>query len=76
MHVRCADQDSRALIAGAKRAKVWLSSTDGLPAIALAGSLPEITAPVILDATTQPGFAGAPIIELNGAGAGTARTGS
>src|SRR5688500_10596152 len=28
--------------------------------------LPEITDPVTIDGTTQPGFAGAPLIELNG----------
>src|SRR5688572_14336120 len=30
-------------------------------------SLPSITAPVILDATTQPGYAGTPVIRLAGA---------
>jgi len=29
-------------------------------------SLPTITDPVVIDGTTQPGFAGSPIIELNG----------
>ena len=28
--------------------------------------LPEITDPVVIDGTTQPGFAGTPLIELNG----------
>ena len=32
--------------------------------------LPIVTDPVIIDATTQPGFTGSPIIELNGASAG------
>jgi len=32
--------------------------------------LPNVTDPVIIDATTQPGFAGTPVIELNGASAG------
>jgi CSLREA domain-containing protein len=44
----------------------------GLQTISPISSLPDITAPVTIDATTQPGFAGAPIIELSGAGAGTA----
>ena len=35
-------------------------------------SLPTITDPVVLDATTQPGYAGTPLIELSGADAGTA----
>ena len=29
-------------------------------------ALPEITDPVVIDGTTQPGFAGSPLIELNG----------
>ncbi len=33
-----------------------------------ASDLPTITQPVIIDATTQPGFAGSPIVELSGAG--------
>ena len=32
--------------------------------------LPAITAPVIIDGTTQPGYSGTPLIELDGAGAG------
>jgi CSLREA domain-containing protein len=44
----------------------------GLQTISPISSLPDITAPVTIDATTQPGFAGAPIIELSGASAGTA----
>ncbi len=35
-------------------------------------ALPTITDPVIIDATTQPGYSGTPIIELNGASAGSA----
>jgi hypothetical protein len=34
------------------------------------GGLPSITSPVILDGTTQPGFAGSPLIELDGTNAG------
>jgi hypothetical protein len=33
-----------------------------------ATALPTITSPVLLDGTTQPGFAGAPIIEIDGTG--------
>ncbi len=43
---------------------------DGVHTIALASALPTITQPVILDGTTQPGFAGSPLIELDGRGAG------
>jgi len=35
-------------------------------------ALPPVTDPVVIDGTTQPGFAGSPIIELNGQSAGTA----
>src|SRR6185436_6961472 len=41
----------------------------GAQTINLSSALPVITAPVIIDGTTQPGYAGAPLIELNGAGA-------
>src|SRR5581483_3289215 len=36
----------------------------GVQVIHPATALPDVTAPVVLDATTQPGFAGAPIIIL------------
>ncbi len=36
--------------------------------ISLLGALPGIIDPVIIDGTTQPGFAGTPLIVLNGAG--------
>ncbi len=42
----------------------------GVQTIAPASPLPTITDPVIIDGTTQPGSAGTPIIELNGASAG------
>ena len=38
----------------------------GVHTIDLLISLPEITDPVVIDATTQPGYAGGPLIELNG----------
>jgi parallel beta-helix repeat protein len=41
--------------------------------IAPAAELPLITDPVVIDGTTQPGFAGAPLIELSGLSAGPAR---
>jgi parallel beta-helix repeat protein len=44
----------------------------GTHTIALASALPVITDPVTLDATTQPGYAGVPLIRLDGAGAGSA----
>jgi CSLREA domain-containing protein len=42
----------------------------GASTIDLVQPLPEITGSVTLDATTQPGYAGTPIVELNGSGAG------
>jgi titin len=39
--------------------------------INLASALPQITDPVVIDGTTQGGFVGTPLIEINGAGGGT-----
>ncbi len=47
---------------------------DGLT-ITPTNALPTIVEPVEIDGSTQPGFAGAPIIELNGASAGAAADG-
>lgn len=41
----------------------------GPQTITLASSLPNLSQPVFLDATSQPGFAGQPIIEINGTSA-------
>jgi hypothetical protein len=38
----------------------------GVKVIALLVSLPEITDPIVIDGTTQPGYAGSPLIELDG----------
>jgi hypothetical protein len=43
----------------------------GPQTINLASPLPTITDPVILDGTSQPGYAGTPLIEINGANAGS-----
>jgi len=40
----------------------------GVQTINVTSPLPQITQPVIIDATTQPGYAGTPLIQLNGAG--------
>ncbi|HEX2907336.1 MAG TPA: choice-of-anchor Q domain-containing protein [Phototrophicaceae bacterium] len=40
--------------------------------LVLTSALPAISQPVIIDATTNPDFAGTPLIELNGTGLGTA----
>jgi parallel beta-helix repeat protein len=40
-----------------------------------ASALPAITDPVVIDATTEPGYAGKPLIELNGASSGSGTIG-
>jgi titin len=47
----------------------------GAQTIAPASALPTITVPVVLDATQQPGFAGHPLIELDGSNAGSGANG-
>jgi hypothetical protein len=47
----------------------------GAQTISLGSALPTISDPVTIDGTTQPGFAGSPIIELNGSGAGAGAAG-
>jgi hypothetical protein len=42
----------------------------GVETIALASPLPGITSPVLIDGTTQPGYTGAPLIAVVGAGPG------
>jgi len=64
--------------AGSLRAAIASANTDaaadlitfhigsGLQTIRPATALPTITQPVVLDATTQPGYAGSPLIEIDG----------
>jgi MBG domain (YGX type)/Bacterial Ig-like domain (group 3) len=47
----------------------------GAKTITLLSPLPAITDPVVINAATQPGFTGAPIVEINGAGAGAGANG-
>jgi CSLREA domain-containing protein/uncharacterized repeat protein (TIGR01451 family) len=47
----------------------------GPQTLTLSSALPTITSGTTLDATTQPGYAGSPIIELNGASSGASVTG-
>src|SRR5205814_1286341 len=47
----------------------------GVQTISLTTPLPPITQQVIIDGTTQPGYAGSPLIELNGAAAGAGADG-
>ncbi len=44
----------------------------GVHTIRVISALPQISDPVVLDATTQPGYAGKPVIELDGSLAGNA----
>ena len=44
----------------------------GAKTISPTSALPSVTGPTVIDATTQPGFAGKPLIELSGAKAGGA----
>ncbi|MEO6064924.1 MAG: right-handed parallel beta-helix repeat-containing protein, partial [Lysobacterales bacterium] len=47
----------------------------GVKSIALLSPLPDIGTTMTLDGTTQPGYAGTPLIELNGSGAGAGANG-
>jgi titin len=49
---------------------VQFSIGTGVQRIYLNSALPEVTDPIVLDATTQPGYGGAPLILLNGSNAG------
>ncbi|HJR58889.1 MAG TPA: lectin-like protein [Vicinamibacterales bacterium] len=48
----------------------FLIAPGGPQTINVGSALPAITSPVVIDGTTQPGFADAPIIVLNGGGIG------
>ena len=47
----------------------------GVQTIAPTSALPQITQPMTIDATSQPGYAGSPLIQINGTGAGTGSDG-
>ncbi len=47
----------------------------GAQTISLLSALPNITVPVNIDGTTQPGYTGAPLIDLDGTGAGSSANG-
>jgi hypothetical protein len=47
----------------------------GVATIAMDRTLPDVTAPLVIDAWAQPGWTAAPVIELNGAGAGASVSG-
>src|SRR6266567_8549025 len=54
---------------------IAFSIGSGPQTIAPLSPLPTITDPVIIDGTTQPGYAGAPLIEISGANAGSGADG-
>jgi len=57
-------------------ARISFNILGGSPqTIAPLSALPDITAPVTIDGTTQPGYAGTPIIELNGEAIGATADG-
>ncbi len=56
-------------------ATIALAIGTGQQTIDLLSPLPAITAPVTIDGTTQPGYSGVPLIELDGAGAGDGSNG-
>jgi CSLREA domain-containing protein len=55
----------------ANKDTILFNIDSGPQTITPGSSLPSLTTPVYLDATSQPGFAGQPIIEISGATAGT-----
>ena len=50
-------------------------SGSGVHTISVTSELPRITDPVVIDGTSQPGFSGIPIVELDGSGAGPSSNG-
>ena len=64
---RAALQEANALIGSDT---IEFSVGTGVVTLTPASALPFVTAPVIIDGTTQPGFSGTPIIELDGTSAG------
>src|SRR5262245_19056559 len=54
---------------------IQFSIGTGAKVLTPTAALPAVTDPVVLDATTQPGYAGVPIIELTGGSAGAGVTG-
>ena len=56
--------------AGPGTDSITFSIGSGTQTITPSSALPTVTDPLIIDGTTQPGFAGSPIIELDGTNAG------
>ena len=66
-------------IASRAQRRARMSSSSAFPAdahsINVFSPLPSITSPVVIDGTSQPGYAGRPLIELNGNNAGSQANG-
>ena len=65
---RCAKPSSMQTLSVGTDTIVFNIPGSGVKVISLLTALPEITDPVVIDATTQPGYAGTPLIELDGTG--------
>lgn len=61
--------------AGSGADTINFSISSGHQQIIPTSAMPPIVNPVVIDGTSQPGFSGAPLIELSGNGAGTAAIG-
>ncbi len=77
----CADTDGNCTLRAAIQEANAIAGTDtiafaipgaGMHTITPGSALPAITDPVIIDGTTQLGYAGTPVIELNGTSAAPA----
>lgn len=64
-----------ASIPGADQITFNIPGAGSVHTINLLSQLPDITSEVVINGATQPGFAGTPLIELNGAGAGAGAEG-
>jgi len=73
--LRAAIEESNALAAGAPHNIHFNIGGGGVQTISPGSTLPDIDRSVTIDGTTQPGFSGTPIIELNGSGAADAQFG-
>ena len=61
--------------AGGSNTIAFAIAPSGVQTIALLSALPAVTSLVVLDGTTKPGYAGTPLVVLNGAGAGSGANG-
>jgi hypothetical protein len=67
--LRQAILDANAALSGPREVHFDLPGA-GVHTIAPASPLPEVRSSLVIDAATQPGYAGTPLVELRGTGAG------